>query len=395
MIIPNDPFLGTYYIGKKEKKAVNQVLNSKSLFRYHGPNLLYKTEEFERNMASYLNVKYVLACSNGAAAIKLCCIANGIGPGDEVIMSPFTFIASAGSVLACGAVPKFVDINETMNIDVNSIENQITNKTKAIMAIHMQGQACDMEKIMKIAKKYKLIVIEDTAQALGAEINGKKAGTFGNCGAFSLQAGKTITCGEGGFIATNDKKIYEMAKMFHDNGGFRTGCDYPTWENGKTIFGENYKLTEIQSAIANEQLKKINLIISNQEKKYNYLVSNIDQSYYKIRPTIDNHKTVKVSLSIMFEDENKCNRFIKYMNNNGIGFNIYCSNLIDKFDTFKKQQSWHESSFPYNVSQYIENKCLNAESLFKRVAWFNLSSSLKAKHLKYIVKLMEKYKNEN
>ena len=148
MKIPNDPFLGTHYIGKEEEKAVKKVLRSKSLFRYHGPNLLYKTDEFEKNMANYLGVKYVLACSNGAAAIKLCCIANGIGPGDEVIMSPFTFIASASSVLACGAVPKFVDIDETMNIDPNKIEENISDNTKAILVIHMQGQPCDMKKIM-------------------------------------------------------------------------------------------------------------------------------------------------------------------------------------------------------------------------------------------------------
>ena len=119
MKIPNDPFLGTHYIGNEELKLVKKVLKSKSLFRYHGPNLLYMTDRFEKEMAEYLGVKYVLACSNGSAAIKLGCIANGIGPGDEVLMSPFTFIASANSVLACGAVPKFVDIDETMNIDPN------------------------------------------------------------------------------------------------------------------------------------------------------------------------------------------------------------------------------------------------------------------------------------
>ena len=212
MKIPNDPFLGTHYIGKQEIKAAKQVLKSKSLFRYHGPNLMFKTDEFEKKMAEYLGVKYVLACTNGGSAIKLCCIANGIGPGDEVLMSPFTFIASATSVLACGAVPKFVDIDETMNIDPNKIEKNISKKTKAILAIHIQGQPCDMVKIMKIAKKHNLIVIEDTAQALGSCINGKKAGTFGDCGAFSLQAGKTITCGEGGFLATNNKKYIKLQK---------------------------------------------------------------------------------------------------------------------------------------------------------------------------------------
>lgn len=394
MKIPNDPFLGTNYIGKEEIRAVNKVLKSKSLFRYHGPKLLYKTDEFEKKMANYLNVKYVLACSNGAAAIKLCCIANDIGPGDEVIMSPFTFIASASSVLACGAIPRFVDIDETMNIDPNSIEKNITKNTKAILVIHMQGQTCDMPSILKIAKKHKLKVIEDTAQALGAELNGKKAGTFGNCGAFSLQAGKTITCGEGGFLATNDKKIYLKAKMYHDNGGYRVGCDYPTWKNGQTIFGENFKLTEIQSAIAIEQLKKIDKILLKQKKVYDAIINNIDLNFYKIRKNIKGTKNVNSNLSFEFDNEDDCKKFINYMNNKGIGFNLYCSNLINKFDTFINKQSWHSSNFPYNISNYVDSKCPNAESLFKRIVWFNLSGSLKNKHVKFIINTLKEYKNE-
>lgn len=394
MKIPNDPFLGTHYIGKEEEKAVKKVLKSKSLFRYHGPNLLYKTDEFEKNMANYLGVKYVLACSNGAAAIKLCCIANGIGPGDEVIMSPFTFIASASSVLACGAVPKFVDIDETMNIDTNKIEENISDNTKAILVIHMQGQPCDMKKIMKIAKKHNLVVIEDTAQALGSSIKDKKTGTFGDCGAFSLQAGKTITCGEGGFLATNNKKIYQIAKMYHDNGGYRVGCDYPTWQNGKTIFGENFKLTEIQSAIANEQLKKIDKILDKQKNVYFKIINKLDNSFYKLRPNIPNASLVYSNIAIEFSTEDDCAKFIKFMQKNGIGFDIYCSHLINDFDTFKKQQSWHSSNYPYNITKYVETSCPNANSLFKRVAWFSLSASLKESHIKYIIKKLEEYKNE-
>ena len=394
MIIPNDPFIGTNYIGKEEKNAVIKVLKSKSLFRYHGPNLLHITDEFEKNMSKYLGVKYVLACSNGAAALKLSFIACGIGIGDEVLMSPFTFIASASSVLACGAVPKFVDIDETMNIDPSKIEDCITKRTKAILAIHMQGAPCDMEKINKIAKKHNLRVIEDTAQAFGSTIKEKKSGTFGDIGAFSLQAGKTITCGEGGFLATNDKELYKRAKMYHDNGGYRVGCDYPTWENKETFYGENFKLTELQSAIANEQLKKIDKILKKQKEMYDYLINNIDLKYYKLRPKIKDASLVNSSISFIFKNEKECTKFIKYMNKKGIGFNIYCSNLVNKFDTFKYLNSWHKSGFPYNLTKYEDNKCPNAESLFKRVAFFNLSASLNKKHLHYIVKTLGEYISE-
>lgn len=394
MNIPNDPFLGTHFIGKEEIKAVKKVIKSKSLFRYHGPNLQYKTNELEKKLADYLDVKYVLACSNGAAALKLACIGCGIGPGDEILMSPFTFIASASSVLSCGAVPKFVDIDSSMNIDPAKIEKAITKDTKAIMAIHMQGQSCNMKEIMKIAKKHSLKVIEDVAQAFGSSFDGKLSGTHGDCGAFSLQAGKTITCGEGGFIATNNKKIYELAKMYHDNGGYRIGNNYPTWENGKTIFGENFKLTELQSAVAVEQLMKIDKIVKHQKNNYEYLVNNIDKDFYSLRPVLKNQKNINVSLCIQFKNEETCQKFIRYMNNNGIGFNNYCSNLINEFDTFKYLNSWNDKRYPYNISNYKSTECLNAKNLFKRTAWFNLSASLKKKHLKYIITKLKEYQNE-
>ena len=393
MKIPNDPFLGTYYIGKEEKRAVDKVLKSQSLFRYHGPNLQFVTDKLEEALKEYLNVKYVLACTNGAAALKLSCIALKIGPGDEVLVPSFTFVASANNILAVGAVPRFIDIDETMSIDPKEIEKNITSNTKAIMVVHMQGSPCDMLTICQVAKKHNLAIIEDTAQALGSGIENQKSGTFGDCGAFSLQAGKTITCGEGGFFVTNNKELYERAKMYHDNGGYRVGCDYPSWETGSTFFGENFKLTEIQSAIALEQLKKINMIIENQEKTYQYLIDNIDNEFYQIRPQVKNAKTVKVSLSFRFKNADECQKFIKFMNKAGIGFNLYCSNLIDKFDTFLYQNSWHQSQFPYNLSKYEKTECPKTESLFKRVAWFNLSASLKEKHLDYIIKKLEEYKN--
>lgn len=394
MKIPNDPFIGTHYIGREEIKAAVKVLKSKSLFRYHGPNLLLKTDEFEENIKKYFGVKYVLACSNGGAAIKLCCIANDIGLNDEVIMSPFTFIASASSVLACGAVPVFVDVDETMNIDPSSIEKAITPRTKAILAIHMQGQICNMKEINKIAKKHNLIVIEDCAQACGAEFDNKKAGTFGKCAAFSLQAGKTITCGEGGFLITNDKKIYERAKMYHDNGGYRIGCNYPTWENGKTFYGENFKITELQSAIANEQLKKINKILEKQEKKYQKIVNNINLDKYNLRKENINSKPVRSNICFEFKSSEECSKFIKKMNKLGIGFSKYCTNTINNFDTFVKQQSWSSDGFPYNLSEYKYCKCKKTNDYFQRFAWFSLSASLKNKHIKYIINCLKEYENE-
>lgn len=397
MKIPNNPFIGTNYIGFKEKINVLKVLNSKSLFRYHGPKLLFMTDKLENILKKYLNVKYVLACTNGASALKLSCIAYGIGNGDEVIMSPFTFIASASSVLACGAIPKFVDIDETMDIDPTKIEDAITDKTKAIMCIHMQGQCCDMNPILNIAKKHNLIIIEDTAQAFGSEYDNKKSGTIGNIGAFSLQAGKTITCGEGGFIATNDYEAYQKAKDFHDNGGHRIGCDYPTWTNGMTSYGENYKMTELQSAVAVAQLSKISKIINHQNKLFEYFENYFKESnFYKTRPNLSINKNINVSICLKFNTIEECNKFIEFMNHNGIPFNKYCTKLINGYDVFKKKQGPHKSNYPFNLTdfQYSESDCPRAIELINQTAWFNLSSQLKRKHVKYIISKMEEFRVE-
>ena len=397
MKIPNNPFIGTNYIGFKEKINVLKVLNSKSLFRYHGPKLLFMTDKLENMLKKYLNVKYVLACTNGASALKLACVAYGIGHGDEVIMSPFPFIASASSVLASGAIPKFVDIDETMDIDPTKIEDAITDKTKAVMCIHMQGQCCDMNPILNIAKKHNLIIIEDTAQAFGSEYDNKKSGTIGNIGAFSLQAGKTITCGEGGFIATNDYEAYQKAKDFHDNGGHRIGCDYPTWTNGMTSYGENYKMTELQSAVAVAQLSKISKIINHQNKLFEYFENYFKESnFYKTRPNLSINKNINVSICLKFNTIEECNKFIEFMNHHGIPFNKYCTKLINGYDVFKKKQGPHKSNYPFNLTniQYSESDCPRANELINQTAWFNLSSQLKRKHVKYIISKMEEFRIE-
>lgn len=395
MRIPNDPFIGTHFIGIKERCFVNKVLRKKSLFRYHGPHMLYMTEKLESKLSEFLDAKYVLACSNGASALKLSCIAYGIGNGDEVIMSPFTFIASASSVLACGAIPKFVDIDETMNIDHTKIEQAITKKTKAIMCIHMQGQCCDMQPILQIAEKHNLIVIEDAAQAFGSEYSGQKTGAIGHIGAFSLQAGKTITCGEGGFLATNDEKAFQKAKDFHDNGGHRVGCDYPTWTNGETSYGENYKLTELQSAVALAQLSKIEKIKKHQKKIFEKFENYLSQSdFYKTRLKSDKNNNIPVSICLTFDSAQTNEKFIKFMNENGVPFNKYCTKLINSYDVFKYKQGPNSSNYPFNLSdiEYKESDCPCAIDLINRTAWFNLSASLKSKHIKFIIKKLEEFK---
>ena len=207
--------------------------------------------EFESKFAEYLGVKYATGTCNGTVPIHLALMALGIGPGDEVIVPSFTYIASANPIVVCGATPVFADsLSDTLQIDPRDVESKITSKTKAIMVVHLYGHPADMDAIMDIAKKHNLFVIEDTAEAFGAKYHGKYVGTFGDIATFSFFGNKTITCGEGGMAVTNNPELYE--KLLHLKGqGLSKEREY--WHD---IVGFNYRMTNIAAAIGLAQLEQ-------------------------------------------------------------------------------------------------------------------------------------------
>ncbi|KKQ18777.1 MAG: putative pyridoxal phosphate-dependent enzyme [Berkelbacteria bacterium GW2011_GWA1_36_9] len=248
-------------IGKEEIKAVTDVMKSGMLAQ--GP----KVKEFEEKFAKFIGTKYAVATSSGTTALEVALRAHGIGTDDEVITTSFTFIASANSILYTGARPVFTDINETtFNLDPEKIEKAITKKTKAILPVHLYGQACDMTKIMAIARKHKLIVIEDACQSHGAEYRNKKVGSFGTS-AFSLYPTKNMTTGEGGMITTNSKEIYDQANLIRAHGS--------KIKYYHDILGYNYRMTDIEGAIGIEQLKKLNKFNSLRIKNAKFLNKNL------------------------------------------------------------------------------------------------------------------------
>ena len=240
-------------MGDEEKKAVLEVLDSGIIAQ--GP----KVKEFEDGFAKMCGVKHAIATTNGTTALHLALLAHDIGPGDEVITSPFTFIASANSILFVGASPVFVDIDpKTFNMDASLIEAAITPKTKAILPIQLYGLCCDMDAIMSIAEKHNLVVIEDACQAHGSEFKGKKAGSFGT-GTFSLYPTKNMTSAEGGMITTNDNAIMEKCRVVRNHGMRRRYFH--------DELGYNFRMTDVHAAIGNAQLAKLEKY--NQKRKEN------------------------------------------------------------------------------------------------------------------------------
>ncbi|MDD4178789.1 MAG: DegT/DnrJ/EryC1/StrS family aminotransferase [Candidatus Margulisbacteria bacterium] len=209
----------------------------------------------EKEVAAYCGSKYAVGVASGTDALHLALRACGVGPGDEVITSPFTFVATAEAIAYCGATPVFVDIEpNTFNIDVARIEECVTRKTKAVLPVHLYGQSCQMDKLMSVAKKHNLKVIEDCAQAIGAEFNGQKVGSFGNAGCFSFFPTKNLGCfGDGGMITTDDKAIYDELRVLRGHGSRKT-YHYD-------LIGYNSRLDELQAAVLRAKLPHLGAYI--------------------------------------------------------------------------------------------------------------------------------------
>jgi AraC-like DNA-binding protein len=237
------PFPQWPVYGKEEADGLLRVLESQK-WGTLGPEVAKFTERF----CNYLGVKHGVAVTNGTATMEVLLRAKGIGFGDEVLVPPYTFVATVSAVICVGATPVFVDIEEdTFNMDPDKLEQAITPRTKAVIPVHVGGRPCDMDKIMAIANKYNLFVIEDTAHAHGSEWKGQKCGSLGTAGSFSFQASKNLTAGEGGFISTNDTDLFEMCWSIH-----HCGRDYKgTVWYGHPYIGTNARMTEWQAVILN------------------------------------------------------------------------------------------------------------------------------------------------
>ncbi|MBQ6696819.1 MAG: UDP-4-amino-4,6-dideoxy-N-acetyl-beta-L-altrosamine transaminase [Lachnospiraceae bacterium] len=263
---------GRQYIDEEDIAAVVAALTSPAITC--GPRI----SELEQKLCEVTGAKYAVAVSNGTAALHVAAMAAGIGEGDEVIVSPITFAASANCVLYCGGKPVFADISpETYNIDPTSIRKLITPKTKAIVAVDFTGQAVELEEIREICQEYNLTLIEDAAHAIGTKYNGRPVGSVADMTTFSFHPVKTVTCGEGGAVTTNDEEMYKKLLLYRAHGITRDEEQmvHPTdarWYYEQVELGYNYRLTDIQAALLMSQLKKLPAFSARRKqivKKYN------------------------------------------------------------------------------------------------------------------------------
>lgn len=239
--------------GFREWIAAGQAIRGGNLLRLEGPRGY--TRRFEKNFASYMGVEKALTLTSGTVGLHAAMVAIGVGPGDEVLVPAYTWIASAAAPALAGAVPVLVDIDETLTMDPEDVERKITPHTKAILPVHMVNAPCNMEAIMDIARRHGLMVVEDACQAVGVDYRGRKCGTFGDIGVFSFNHYKNMTIGEGGAVVTNDSRLYARLMNFHDLGIWaRDGYDAG---NEPAFLASHSRMTEVQGAMLDVQLSRL------------------------------------------------------------------------------------------------------------------------------------------
>ncbi|MCB2148273.1 MAG: DegT/DnrJ/EryC1/StrS family aminotransferase [Deltaproteobacteria bacterium] len=258
---------GFEIFGEEEREQVNHVLETGVLFRYGFDGARqghWKAKTFEAELARRLGLKYAHLCASGTAALSTAMAACGIGAGDEVIVPPFTFVATIESVLMAGAVPVFADIDETLCLSPEGLEAALTPATKAVVPVHMCGAMARIDEIKSICDRKGLILLEDACQSVGASYHGKALGSFGKAGCFSFDPVKTITCGEGGAVVTNDRDVYIAADAYADHGHDHIGNDRGAEDH--LILGANYRISELNAAVGLAQLRKLDRILETQRR---------------------------------------------------------------------------------------------------------------------------------
>ena len=332
-------------IGQKEIEYVNDAVKSRWVSS-HGKYI----DKLEVNFSRFIGTKYGLTVSNGTTALHLALSAIGIKYGDEVIVPDLTFISPVNAVLYCNATPVLCDIDrKNWCIDSKLVEELITEKTKAIIVVHLYGNSADMDKIMEVAERHKIFVIEDTAESLGTTYKGRKLGSIGTIGCFSFYGNKTMTTGEGGFCTTNSQELYEKMTMLRDHGMI------PSKRYWHEFIGYNYRLTNLQAALGVAQLERINYFV-NRKHEIGKIYKEKLNGKVLLHPEGNDYSGTYWLYSVLLNDEKERDNLIKFLYQNGIDTRkfFYPVHIMPPYERY--------SSNNYPISTDISGKGINLPS---------------------------------
>jgi len=392
---------GAEMIGKEEIREVMDVLETGILMRYGFDKErrgIYKVRQFEEEFAGYCKAGYALGVTSGSAALKVALTALDVGPGDEVLVPCFTFLATYEAVMEVGAIPVMVDIDDTLNLDPQEIERKKTPYTKAVIPVHMCGSAARIDKIMEVARKNKLLVLEDNAQGCGASFQGKKLGSFGEMGCFSFDYVKTVTTGEGGMIITDSLDLYHRAEWYHDHGHDHNPQVSRALE-GRTILGFNYRMNELQGALGLAQLHKLDYIVAEQKKNKQIIKDALAQvPGVKFRTLPDPAGDSATFLAFNLPEEGLAQRFQNMLSAEGVDTVCYKRNLwhyVPNWEHFLARSTASSKKYPFTDPtykgkvQYTRESIPQAEDILGRTLVMGISVKMSPEKLNSIKKGIE------
>lgn len=356
--------------------AAIRVLATGGLSRYHTSGVS-EVKKFEGELQEFFGVRHALAVNSGTSALICALVGAGVGPGDEVLVPAYTWIATAAAALAVGAIPVLVEIDDSLTMDPTDIENKITERTKAIIPVHMINLAANMDAIMKIAAAHDLFVIEDACQAIGLTYRGRRIGSIGHAAAFSFNQHKNIKSGEGGAVLTNDDRVHVRALMYHDVGSYiradSPGADEPLF------VGVNFRMPEIAAAILRPQLKSLDSMLSKRRKHRQIILRELEklpQTGWRVSP--HNDENAAANLTLKFDDSNKARAFASVQGINRMidtGRHVYTNWLpiLDKRTAHPKNNPYRESP---NDKEISEHTCPQTLAVLERTCSISMLPEL-------------------
>ena len=369
---------GFELFGAAERKEVNDVLETGILMRYGfdgARNGMWKAKELEQEICKTFKVGHAQLLSSGTAALTTVMAALGIGAGDEIIMPTFTFVASFEAVLSVGAIPVLVDIDDTLTLDPQAVENAITTHTKAVMPVHMCGSMAQMDELKAICEKHSLILLEDACQAIGASYKGKSVGTIGAAGTFSFDFVKIITCAEGGAVITNNEEIYKKCDQYSDHGHDHVGKDRGA--DLHPYLGYNYRISELHAAVGLAQIRRLNEFLTIQKRNHSIIydvLKNIDGLTFRRIP--DPAGDAGSFLSFFLPTEEMARTTTAELSAAGIGGNFYwydnnwhyvrkwqhlqSGSWMHHIPEQQKMQVMHYTNKAFVMSDIIMGRCISS-----------------------------------
>ncbi|MDA0769156.1 MAG: hypothetical protein BZY79_02250 [SAR202 cluster bacterium Casp-Chloro-G4] len=391
---------GPSIVGDEEIDIVTDLLRRQQLFRYSENS---ETAAFEKEAAEMLGVKYAVMVNSGTSALICALVGVGVGPGDEVIVPGYTYIATASAVVAAGAVPVIAEVDDSLGMDPADFARKITPHTKAVVPVHMRGTPARLDALLEVARAYNLRVVEDSCQCVGGSYKGRPVGTYGDVGTWSLNYYKTISSGEGGLVFTNDRDIYERA-CFASDPGFPmwTKSSGDGWQN-PPFSSQTYRPSEITAAIGRAQLHKLDTVLDHQRALKNAFLGALDEARgYKLQHIDDPQGDVGVAASIIVHDAELARGYALALEAEGVpAATIYNEGIPDRhiysdWDSILNKQSPHPTGYPWKDPaykgsvEYSKDMCPQTLSLLGRSIRFDFHMNLSVEHARLMADALNK-----